>query len=102
MVAEAVRTFGGVDILINNAQGFGTKANPQRANPPTPTELVSEAEWDWVFDTGLKRTLVAMQAAFPHMKRGGGGSVVNFGSMRGTIATRSPRLIIRPRRQSVH
>src|SRR3546814_11577447 len=58
-----------------------------RANPPTPLETFSEAEWDWVFDTGLKGTLIAMQEVFPHMKARGGGAIINFGSMRGTIAT---------------
>src|SRR3978361_247495 len=46
MVAKTVQTFGGVDILVNNAQGFGTKAEPRGANPPTPLEDFSEAEWD--------------------------------------------------------
>lgn len=87
MVAQAAAHFGGVDILVNNAQGFGTKAEPRGVNPPTPLEEFSEAEWDWVFATGLKGTLIAMQAAFPHMKAAGGGAVINFGSMRGTIAT---------------
>jgi len=56
-------------------------------HPPTPLEDMSEAEWDWVFDTGLKGTLFAMQECFPHMKKRGGGAIINFGSMRGTIAT---------------
>ena len=87
MVAEAARHFGGIDILVNNAHGFGTRDAPARSNPPTPLEDFSDAEWDWVFDSGLKGTLYAMQQAFPHMKAGGGGSIINFGSMRGTIAT---------------
>lgn len=87
MVARTVATYGGVDILVNNAQGFGTRTNPMSANPGTPTELVSEEEWDWVFDTGFKATLRAMQAAFPHMKARGGGRIINFGSMRGLIST---------------
>lgn len=87
MVAQTAEELGGVDVLVNNAQGFGTRQAPQSANPPTPLEDFSEDEWDWVFDTGLKGSLIAMQAAFPHMKARGGGSIVNFGSMRGTIAT---------------
>ena len=87
MVAQAADRLGGVDILVNNAQAFGTRAKPARANPPTPLEDMSEAEWDWVFDTGLKGTLFAMQECFPHMKKRGGGAIINFGSMRGTIAT---------------
>src|SRR3546814_16978301 len=85
MVAETAQKLGGVDILVNNAQGFGTRETPMRANPPTPLETFSEAEWDWVFDTGLKGTLIAMQEVFPHMKARGGGAIITFGSMRCTI-----------------
>lgn len=86
-VAQTVARFGGVDILVNNAQGFGTEAKPTSANPETPLESFGEAEWDWVVNTGLKATLYSMQACFPHMKARGGGRIINFGSMRGIIAT---------------
>src|SRR3546814_14108548 len=42
MVAETAQKLGGVDILVNNAQGFGTREPPMRANPPTPLETFSE------------------------------------------------------------
>lgn len=87
MVGQAVAAYGGLDILVNNAQGFGTRSDPQPKNPATPLEDMDEAQWDWVFDTGLKGTLYAMQAAFPHMKARGGGRIINFGSMRGIIST---------------
>jgi NAD(P)-dependent dehydrogenase (short-subunit alcohol dehydrogenase family) len=87
VVAKTVEAYGGVDILVNAAQSFGTKRNPQLKNPGTPLELVDDEEWDRVFDTGLKGTLYAMQAAFPHMKARGGGRIINFGSMRGIIST---------------
>ncbi len=87
MIGEAADRLGGIDILVNNAQGFGTRDKPMGANPPTPLEDFSEEEWDWVYQTGFSGTLVAMQAAFPYMQRGGGGAIINFGSMRGTIAT---------------
>jgi NAD(P)-dependent dehydrogenase (short-subunit alcohol dehydrogenase family) len=87
MVAKAAKHFGGVDILVNNAQGFGTKAVPRGVNPPTPLENFPEDEWDWVLATGLKASLIAMQSVFPHMKARGGGAIINFGSMRGIIST---------------
>lgn len=87
MVAQAAARFGRIDVLVNNAQGFGTRAQPMGANPPIPLEDFTHEEWDWVYQTGFTGTLTAMQAAFPHMKRNGGGAIINFGSMRGTIST---------------
>lgn len=86
MVEATVAAFGGVDILVNNAQGFGTRAEPAAANWSTPLAEVTDAEWDWLFDSGVKATLRAMQAVFPHMKARGGGSIINFGSRRGIMA----------------
>jgi NAD(P)-dependent dehydrogenase (short-subunit alcohol dehydrogenase family) len=85
MVARTVEAFGGVDILVNNAQSFGTKADPQGSNPLTLVEDITDEEWDFTFDTGVKATLRAMQAVFPHMRDGGGGRIINFGSRRGIM-----------------
>jgi 2-deoxy-D-gluconate 3-dehydrogenase len=38
-------------------------------------------EWRAVLDTNLTSAFVACQAAYPHMKRAGGGKIVNIGSM---------------------
>jgi NAD(P)-dependent dehydrogenase (short-subunit alcohol dehydrogenase family) len=46
---------------------------------------VTDEEWDFVFDTGVKATLRCMQAAFPHMKAQGEGRIINFGSRRGIL-----------------
>jgi NAD(P)-dependent dehydrogenase (short-subunit alcohol dehydrogenase family) len=86
MVDATVAAFGGVDILVNNAQSFGTREQPSASNWATALEDVTDAEWDWLFDSGVKATLKAMQAAFPHMKARGGGSIINFGSRRGILA----------------
>jgi NAD(P)-dependent dehydrogenase (short-subunit alcohol dehydrogenase family) len=85
MVDQTAGAFGTVDILVNNAQSFGTRAAPLGHNPPTALEDLSEEEWDWTFDTGAKATLRAMQAAFPYMKAAGGGRILNFGSRRGLL-----------------
>lgn len=85
MVRTVIAAFGGIDILVNNAQGFGTRTHPAAANWSTPLAEVTDAEWDWLFDSGVKATLKVMQAVFPHMKAGGGGSIINFGSRRGIM-----------------
>jgi NAD(P)-dependent dehydrogenase (short-subunit alcohol dehydrogenase family) len=85
MVDRTVAAFGGVDILVNNAQGFGSRVNPLPSSPQTLVEDITDEEWDYTFDTGVKATLRAMQAVFPHMRDNGGGRIINFGSRRGIM-----------------
>jgi NAD(P)-dependent dehydrogenase (short-subunit alcohol dehydrogenase family) len=84
MVERTAAEFGGIDILVNNAQSFGTRANPSVHSWDTALEDVTDEEVDWVFDTGARATLKGMQAAFPYMKDKG-GSIINFGSRRGVL-----------------
>jgi len=82
MVGFAVENYGSLDILVNNAQSWGTRDQPTGLPVPTPLESFYEAELDWTFDTGFRGTFWAMQAAFPHMRERG-GRIVNFASMYG-------------------
>jgi len=71
MVEEAAQRLGRLDILVNNA-GINVRKRPE--------EYTLE-EWKLVLDTNLTSAFVAAQAAYPHMKRAGGGKIVNLGSM---------------------
>ena len=71
MVDEAAKRLGRLDILVNNA-GTNIRKRP---------EEYSLDEWKLVLDTNLTSAFVAAQAAYPHMKRAGGGKIVNIGSM---------------------
>jgi 2-deoxy-D-gluconate 3-dehydrogenase len=71
MVEEAAQRLGRLDILVNNA---GT-------NIRKPPEEYSLEEWKLVLDTNLTSAFVASQAAYPMLKRSGGGKIVNIGSM---------------------
>jgi len=71
MVESTVRRFGRLDILVNNA---GTTIRKQ-------PEAYTLAEWNRVIDTNLNGAFLCAQAAYPLMKNGGGGKIVNIGSM---------------------
>lgn len=84
MVERAVETFGKLDILVNNAQGFGPASKPAGAPVIQPLETFDEDEWEYTFRTGLLGTLWGMKAAFPHMKQEG-GKIINFASEFGIV-----------------
>jgi meso-butanediol dehydrogenase/(S,S)-butanediol dehydrogenase/diacetyl reductase len=76
LVAATVAAFGGVDILINNAgvACFG------------PTPELDPAVWHQTIATNLNSVFYACKAAIPHMKKRGGGSIVNNASVSGLFA----------------
>ena len=84
-VAKAVETFGGLDIMVNNAQAFGTKANPDPSPVLTAIENFRDEEWDRTFLTGATASYRFMKAAFPHLKASGRGRIINLGSQWGQI-----------------
>jgi NAD(P)-dependent dehydrogenase (short-subunit alcohol dehydrogenase family) len=72
-VVHAERTFGGLDILINNAGGF-----PYPVFPEAPLE-----HWSRSFDLNLRSAMVAIHFAVPALQRNGGGAIVNIASSAG-------------------
>jgi NAD(P)-dependent dehydrogenase (short-subunit alcohol dehydrogenase family) len=74
MVNETVASFGRVDILVNNAQGF---------TPLVALEDKTDEMLDFALGTGLWATFWSMQAVFPPMRDQGGGRIINFCSLNG-------------------
>lgn len=70
VVADAVETFGRLDIVINNA-------TVGRVND---LWNLSEDEWDTVHDVNLKGYAAMMRESIPHLARAGGGSIINTSS----------------------
>lgn len=62
---------GRLDILVNNA-GMNIRKRP---------EDLSAAEWHQVLDANLTSAFLCAKACYPLMKAGGGGKVINNGSM---------------------
>jgi NAD(P)-dependent dehydrogenase (short-subunit alcohol dehydrogenase family) len=71
-VAAAVATFGRLDAVYNNAgvpAGFG------------PVGDLSAADWNLALAVNVTGTLFCTQAALPHLRTAGGGSIVNQSSV---------------------
>jgi 2-deoxy-D-gluconate 3-dehydrogenase len=71
LIDGAAKRHGRLDILVNNA-GINIRKAPDVATP---------AEWRTVIETNLSSAFVCTHAAYPHMKKAGGGKVINIGSM---------------------
>jgi 3-oxoacyl-[acyl-carrier protein] reductase len=71
VVAAARDAFGGLDVLVNNAAIYPSKA----------WDEYTVEEFDRVIDTNLRSLYVLAKAAVPEMASRGGGSIVNIGSI---------------------
>jgi 2-deoxy-D-gluconate 3-dehydrogenase len=71
MVEFTARELGRIDILVNNA-GINIRKPPQ---------ALALEEWDSVIRTNLTSAFLCSQAVYPAMKAGGGGKIINIGSM---------------------
>ncbi len=79
-IDAAAARFGGLHVLVNNAGVSG---------PTKPTHELSEAEWDAVQTVNVKGVFFATKHAIPHLRRSGGGSIINLSSIAGLVGTGS-------------
>ncbi len=84
MIGGAVRAFGGLDILHNNA--FGQPALPPGRSRLAFTGDVDEAVWTHTIELGLTGVFRAMKRAIPELLARGGGAIVNTASISGLFA----------------
>ena len=71
MVGQVSSTFGGLDVLVNNA-GVGVFK---------PVAEMSLAEWHTVMDTNLTGVFYCCRAALPLLRQRGGGWIINISSL---------------------
>jgi enoyl-[acyl-carrier protein] reductase III len=70
LFGEVERTFGGLDILVNNAaSGYNRPAMQQRPKG-----------WEWTMNINARSILFAAQHAVPLMEKRGGGTIVSITS----------------------
>jgi NAD(P)-dependent dehydrogenase (short-subunit alcohol dehydrogenase family) len=68
VVDAAATFFGRLDALINMASVYTA----------VPLEATDERVWDGVLNVDLRASFLCARAAVPHMRRGGGGRIINF------------------------
>jgi dehydrogenase/reductase SDR family protein 4 len=74
LVDKTVETYGGLDIVINNAA-----ANPVFG----PIQNTDERAFDKIIDVNLKGPFELCKKAYPVLKQRGGGSIINISSIGG-------------------
>jgi NAD(P)-dependent dehydrogenase (short-subunit alcohol dehydrogenase family) len=74
MVAEAVRAFSRLDVLVNNAGDGG---------PTKRVEEYTTEDWFYTINSCLTSSYLCIRFAVPEMIKAGGGSIVNISSMAG-------------------
>lgn len=70
-VAEAARTFGGIDVVVNNA-GIGAQGNVA-AN--------DDDEWDRVLNVNVKSVARVSREALPYLRKSANAAIVNTSSI---------------------
>lgn len=70
-LAQVAQHFGGLDGLVNVAGGFAWESSADG----------DIATWDRLYAMNVRNTLLATQAALPHLRQRGRASIVNVGAM---------------------
>lgn len=74
---EVAEAFGKLDVLVNNAGIAGESK---------PTDELTAEEWDKVININVRGVFFCTKHAISHMRRAGGGSIVNLSSIYGIIS----------------
>ena len=72
---ETAKAYGRIDILVNNAAAFVFKR----------LEEATVEDWQRALSVNIMGTALCTKYAVEHMKKGGGGAVVNVGSVHGFV-----------------
>ena len=75
MVANVIKTHGGLDVICANAGAF----------PQTKIIDMEPEEWDDVMATNLRSSFLCVKAVIPHFEKAGKGRVVLTSSITGAI-----------------
>lgn len=76
--ADIHKTFGKIDVLVNNAGIAGVSK---------PTDQITEEEWDRVMGVNVKGVFFCTKYAIGYMRKAGGGSIINLSSIYGIVSS---------------
>jgi NAD(P)-dependent dehydrogenase (short-subunit alcohol dehydrogenase family) len=79
MLEQTVANFGGLNVLVNNAGVLH----------PGTVEQVTEQQWDETFNVNVRGVWLLSRAVLPHLRRAGGGSIINIASVLGINGVRN-------------
>lgn len=79
VVTQTEAHFGGLNVLVNNAGvlHIGT------------AEQITEEQWDETFNLNVRGLWLLSRAVLPHMRKAGGGSIINIASVLGINGARN-------------
>lgn len=78
-VSAAAGQFQRIDILVNNAGVL----------LPGNAESLTDQQWQRTFDVNVRAVWLLSRAVLPHMRAGGGGSIINVGSVLSFLGARN-------------
>ena len=78
ILSQVTSQFGGLNVVVNNAGvlHIGT------------AEQITEDQWDQTFNVNVRGVWLLSRAVLPHMRKGGGGSIINVASVLGINGAR--------------
>jgi NAD(P)-dependent dehydrogenase (short-subunit alcohol dehydrogenase family) len=79
VLEETVKAFGGMNVLVNNAGILH----------PGTAEQITEAQWDETFNINVRGLWLLSRAVLPHLRKAGGGSIINVASVLGINGARN-------------
>src|SRR6202051_5182742 len=88
LLEKTVGRFGGMNFLLNNA-GILHVGN---------AEQLTEDQWDETFNVNVRGVWLLSRAALPHMRKAGGGSIINMASSLALGGGRKPAPYCSPQR----
>jgi meso-butanediol dehydrogenase / (S,S)-butanediol dehydrogenase / diacetyl reductase len=79
ILTETTTRLGGINVLVNNAGilHIGT------------AEQITEEQWDETFSINLRGLWLLSRSVLPHMRKSGGGSIINVASVLGINGARN-------------
>lgn len=79
VVEQTVGCFGGLNVLLNNAGVLHVGT----------VEQITEEQWDETFNINVRGLWLLSRAVLPHMRKAGGGSIINIASVLGINGARN-------------